>query len=107
MGISLPLFLLAGELTRDLGQCHRTEWVVGVRIGVVMVVAMVVTVRMAMRMAVIMRFTKTDQRQRMAVDKCVAVLVVMRVRVVVAMIVRGERRPGQAVGFAERLVAAR
>ena len=77
------------------------------RIGVVMVVAMVVIVRMAMRMAVIVRFTKTHNWQRMAVDKCVAVLVVMRVRVIVAMVVRGKRRPGQAVGFAKGLVAAR
>ena len=104
MGISLPLLLLAGELTRDLGQCHRTERVVGMRIGVVMVVAMVVSVRMAMRMAVIVRFTKTHNWQRMAVDKCVAVVVVMRM--IVAMVMRGKRRPGQAVGLAEGLVAA-
>ena len=70
---------------------------VGVRIGMMVVIVVV-------RVAVIVPFAEGNERGGMAVDKCVSGLVAMVVRVVVA--VRIERRPGQAVGFTESLVAA-
>ena len=70
---------------------------VGMRIGMMVVIV-------AVGVAVIVRFAEGDERGRMAVDKCVPGLVVMVMRVIVAVGV--ERRPRQAVGFAEGLVAA-
>ena len=79
----------------------------GMRIGVVMVVTVVVPVRMAVIM-VGFGFAETHERQGLAVDKCVAmiVMVMMRVGMIVLMAVRVQRRPRQAVRLAEGLVAA-
>ena len=80
---------------------------VGVRIGVVMVIGVVMGVVVPMRMAGLGRPAEARQRQCMAVDKCVGLIVVMmRVGVTVGIVVRVQRRPRQAVGLAEGFVAA-
>ena len=92
---------------------------VGVRIGVMVVIGIVVMVRtvavvmaMILRIAVIVATAEADHREGRVGDQGVpgrGVRVRMRVRVgmVMAVIVRVQRRPGQAMLQAEGLVAAR
>jgi len=73
---------------------------------VVMVIARRMRVVVGMGMAVIVGLTEGDDRQGVAVDQGVAVVVRVRMRMVVAVVMCRERGPGQIVELAEGLVAA-
>src|SRR6218665_2855382 len=96
MGMPLALLqFLTRQLTRHGGERHRTQrgLCVGVGGGVMIV---------RMGVAVVMGVAERDQRQGVAVDEGMAVVMGMRMGMVVAV----DGCEGQIMGLAEGLVAA-